>query len=75
MKSLYALLAVTVLAAGQPAAARSARAADPAEIRAALGFYGTCIVKREGEIASRRGRSGECLDTRSAEGKRRVQKE
>ena len=58
-----------------PAAARQARAADPAEIRAALGFYGTCIVKREGEIASKTVLSGEFLDTRSDEGKRLVQKE
>ncbi|MDP3906053.1 hypothetical protein [Novosphingobium sp.] len=75
MKPLYALLAVTVLAAGQHADARTARAADPAEIRAALGFYGTCIVKREGEIASKALLSGEFLDTRSDDGKRLVQKE
>lgn len=75
MKPVVALLAVAVLAAGQPAAARQARAADPAEIRAALGFYGACIVKREGEIASKTVLSGEFLDTRSDEGKRLVQKE
>ena len=75
MKPLYALLALTVLAASQPATARSARVADPAEIRAALGFYGTCIVKREGEIASKSVLSGEFLDPRSDEGKRLVQKE
>lgn len=75
MKPAFALLAVTVLAAGQPAAARTARAGDPAEIRDALAFYGTCIVKREAAIASKQVLSGEFLDPRSDEGKRLVQKE
>jgi len=75
MKPIVALLAVSVLAAGQPVAARQAQAGDPAEIRAALNFYGTCIVKREGEIASKTVLSGQFMDPRSDEGKRLVQKE
>jgi len=80
MKPAFSLLAVAVLAAGQPSAAqpsaaRSARAGNPAEIRSALAFYGTCIVKREAEIARKQVLSGEFLDPRSAEGKRLVQKE
>ena len=85
MKPVVALLAVAVLAAGQPAAAqpsaaqpsaaRSARAGNPAAIRSALAFYGTCIVKREAEIARKQVLSGEFLDPRSAEGKRLVQRQ
>lgn len=72
MKLRLALACAISVAALQPA---TAAAPAPETVRVVLAAYGTCIVKREGELARKLVLSGEFLDRRYPNGDRLVQGE